>query len=348
MSTSDFSIIRPLTVTGAILTSSTVPELAPAAYNAGTTYALNDEVSVGTVGQVLAVYRSLQNSNTGHTPASSPTWWTHLGDVYAEYSGATTYALGDTVQNSTTHLVYESLIAGNVGNALTDATKWLRVGATNRWKCFDEAVNSQTSAPEAVSFVLTPGEIVNSVAILNADAASVTLSQTLSSYSRTIALQSHEVLSWYDWFYEEIIRRGDVVFDDVPPYSAGVLTVTLNATGGTASVGCIIPGKARILGATGWGLTGGVISYSQPQTDAFGNVTILRRANARRLALEVLIPEGFEDEAHRLLALYTDVPMVFVGSSAYSMSIIYGYLGQWEVPIDSPIRPARIEIRGLV
>src|ERR1041384_592250 len=40
------------------------------AYNSGTTYAINDPVDDG-----LHSYRSLQNANTGHTPASSPTWW---------------------------------------------------------------------------------------------------------------------------------------------------------------------------------------------------------------------------------------------------------------------------------
>ena len=41
-----------------------------AAWLVGTTYAINNEVRDGSV-----VYRSLQNANTGNTPASSPAWW---------------------------------------------------------------------------------------------------------------------------------------------------------------------------------------------------------------------------------------------------------------------------------
>jgi hypothetical protein len=43
---------------------------APSAYAGGTTYAVGDHVADGGVN-----YYSLQSSNTGHTPASSPTWW---------------------------------------------------------------------------------------------------------------------------------------------------------------------------------------------------------------------------------------------------------------------------------
>lgn len=348
MSTSDFKIIRPITVTAAMLTSSTVPEATPAAYNAGTTYADGNIVYTGTVGGVLTVWESLQNSNTGNTPSSSPLWWVNIGSVYAEYNAGTTYALGDIIQVAATHKVYESLAAGNIGNAVTDTTKWLYSGATNRWKCFDVAVNSQTSAPNSITIVLTPGELINSVALLNIDGASLTVSQSISGYSNTQSLQSHEVLNWYDWYYEDIVRTGDVVLDDIPPHASGVLTITITATGGTASVGCVIIGKARTIGTTLWEATGGVISYSTTTTDVFGNVTIVRRSNAKRLNLDVMIASGFEDEAHRLLSLYTDTEMVFVGSSSYSMSIIYGYLGQWDVPISLSGRPASIEIRGLI
>lgn len=47
------------------------------AYAAGTTYAKGAWVTSGGV-----AYMSLQNANTGHDPASSPTWWTTNGGIY--------------------------------------------------------------------------------------------------------------------------------------------------------------------------------------------------------------------------------------------------------------------------
>jgi hypothetical protein len=49
------------------------PTANPPAYAGGTTYTLGQQVwSAG------VAYQSLQNGNTGHTPASSPTWWVAL------------------------------------------------------------------------------------------------------------------------------------------------------------------------------------------------------------------------------------------------------------------------------
>lgn len=66
-------IIRPTTITDAMLTSSTVAETDHAAYNGATTYALGDRVIVTTADH--SIYESLQAANTGNTPATSPAWW---------------------------------------------------------------------------------------------------------------------------------------------------------------------------------------------------------------------------------------------------------------------------------
>jgi hypothetical protein len=199
-----------------------------------------------------------------------------------------------------------------------------------------------------MSLTLTPGELVNTVTLLNVAGSSVTVSQSISGYSRTKSLVKHDVLNWYDWFYEEPIRAGDVVFDDIPPYQAASLTINVSNPGDNAAIGCCFIGKARTIGQTQWGLTGGVISYSTTNTDTFGNVTMVRRANARRMNCEVMISPGFESEAYRLLSTYTDVEMVFIAATDYTMTYTYGFLGQWEIPISNSGKTAPIEIRGLV
>lgn len=72
-------IIRPTTITDALLTSSTVAEADYAAYNAATTYALGNRVIVTTGDH--GIYESLQNANTGNAPATSPTWWLRVSNT---------------------------------------------------------------------------------------------------------------------------------------------------------------------------------------------------------------------------------------------------------------------------
>ena len=71
-------VIPPITITDAILTSSTCaePYATETAYNASTNYHLGD---VAVVAADHRTYQSLQDGNMGHTPISSPTWWLDIG-----------------------------------------------------------------------------------------------------------------------------------------------------------------------------------------------------------------------------------------------------------------------------
>jgi hypothetical protein len=51
-------------------------------------------------------------------------WFRFLYVWIPDYNGATTYAQYEAVQNAATSVVYRSLVAGNVGNALTDVNFW--------------------------------------------------------------------------------------------------------------------------------------------------------------------------------------------------------------------------------
>lgn len=346
--TCDFKMIRPVDVTDATLSSTNVPETIVSEYAGGTTYALGARAGI-TSGTVQTVYESLQNGNIGHTPASSPTWWRSLGVVYAAYNPATTYAQGEIVSNiaANVHELYESAVAGNVGNALTDTAKWLLLGSTNARAMFDSTYGSQSTNAESIVAVVAPGVLVNSMFLGNLDASSVTLEQSVSGYTKTVNLNSHPVRDWYSYFYEDVVRVKDVVFDDIPPYAASALTLTISNPGDTAKCGICSIGKSITLGETAWDVIGTNISYSGTTTDGFGYTTFVPRANVKKLNLDVYIPSGFESEAHRLLSLYTDVPMVFIGSTDYSMTMVYGYLGNWQVPITNSGKSAPIEIKGL-
>lgn len=349
MSAADFTLIRPVTITDAMLTSTNVNEATVAAYNGATTYALAAVVGV-TTGHTQSIYESLQASNTGHTPASSPTWWKFLSYAYDAYNGATTYAANDIVSvvSTNSHLLYKSAQAANTGHAVTDTAWWLAYGSTNAWACLDTTYGSQTTRADSFVMVFSIGSLTNSIYFGNMDAASVRVQQSVSGFDETILLNQHNVLDWYSWFYETIVRQTDVaIVGDIPPYPASTLTVTVSNTGSTAKCGLMVFGQSVVLGLTQWGLAGGILSYSGTSTDAFGNTTFAARAKAKKLNFDVRITPGFESEAYRLLTLYTDMPMVFVASTDYAMASVYGYLSSWSVPLSNSGKNAPIEIKGL-
>jgi hypothetical protein len=333
-----------------MLTSTNVPETVAATYSSGTTYGLGARAGAAPVaGSAQVVYESLQAGNLAHAQ-SDTAWWKVVGEVYPAYDAGVTYADLDIVSSISTdvHLLYRSLVAGNIGQALTDTTKWQPYGSTNAHRLFDDVYGSQTTNADTIVMTITPGVIIDCLFLGNLDAASVTLSQSVSGWSQTIALNTHNVNNWYDWYYQDLVRKTDIVFVNIPPYINGVLTLTIDNTGGTAACGVCAVGKKTIcIGKTRWELKAGIIPYSGTTTDAFGNTKFLPRPSAKRVNLELNITKGLESEAHRLLTLYSDTPMVFIGSDQEAMTMVYGSLGVWEVPYSAQGVPINIELRGL-
>lgn len=361
----DFRIIRPVEITDAILTSSNVPEAIAATYSGATTYALDDRAGLAPVdGQAQLIYESLSAGNIGNPlpvpPATSTAFWRYVGSVYPVYSGAVTYALGDIVSSISTnvHLLYESQANGNLGNPLTDATKWLHLGSpkvttgdpynsTNRWKMFDQSYGSQTTNAESIIVVLTPGTLVNTAAFLNVSAQSIRIQQSVSGYDETIQLQTHPVDNWYDWYYEELIQEDEALFTDIPPYSASTLTITITATGGTAGCGVCVIGKEKLMGKTQWGMSKEIQDYSRVIENDFGNLELRRGLYAERLNLDVLLSPGSESEVFRQMKNHRSEPLVIVGSTDFTLSIMYGYIEAWNVPCELTGGLMPVRIRGL-
>lgn len=257
---------------------------------------------------------------------------------------AGTYAKAAKVRDAN-NFVFESLADGNTA-PLTEKTKWLPLGLTNRLKMFDKSVNSQTTAPNYLTVVVKPGRLATLLAVLNIAGSKVTITQSESGYSRSRSLVTHNVLSWYDWFYQEPQWVGDAVFD-VPPYINSLLTVHIESPGNEAALGGFFFGRPKFIGKTQWGLKAGILSYSGQDEDEFGNVTLLPRPSAKKMNFEVSIPQGYEDEVYRFMREADNIEMVAIASTDWSMTISYGYLGQWEVPLGIEGEKMPVEWRGL-
>ena len=352
-------IIRPLTITDAIMSSSNVAEAAPAAYAGGTTYAIGNVVSVAT-GQTQAVYTSLQNSNTGHAPASSPTWWEYTSTTYSTWLVGTTYALNDKVivVGTNSHLIYQSLQASNTGHTpggTTPDTWWQVIGNTNRWLAFDGSVTSQTLNAENINWTLATTGRNDSVALCNISAYSVTITMTDATdgvvFNQTsILVMPSAIIDFYSYCFEPIRRQSDFVVTGMPPYGGATLSITLTDVGAMVACGACVVGQSFDCGGTQYGMSLGIQDYSIKQKDTFGNYTILQRAFNKRAVLSMLVDSGNVDILEALLAQYRATPIVYIadGQGAYASSIIYGYYKDFSVSVDYPtVSVCSIEIEGL-
>lgn len=267
------------------------------------------------------------------------------------YSAAATYALGQTVIED--HLAYESLIASNTGNPLTDAAKWLALGATNRWRMFDQSIGSLTEKSGAMDVTVAVGGRVDGLALFGLAAEQVQVVITSADlgeiYNQTHSLRSDSGIdSWYEYFSEEVFYFTEMGLTDLPLTSNVDVRVVISSATGSVAVGTMVVGQSRSLGATVYGARCGIIDYSRKTTDAFGNTSLVERTFAKRVSFKVSVESGAADAVYTLLAQYRATPVVWVGADDYSMTLIYGWARDWSVELTFPSHSyLTIEIEGL-
>ena len=251
---------------------------------------------------------------------------------YAAYNAGTTYALGDRVIRVATdvHEIYESLVGSNIGNPLTDATKWLLVGNTNRWRMFDSSVSSQTSNADSIECSFENLGPMDSIVLFNVDAEYVTVTVTDAIagvvYDETIAMVSDRgVTNWYDFFYSPYELKTTLLISDLPKYINTTVELTLTKTGGTAKCGACVIGMAKEIGDAQQGAKVGIQDYSVKARDDFGNFTILERAYSRYANLDIYVQSGAADSIARLLTQYRATPVVYIGAEEREATFIYGF-----------------------
>jgi hypothetical protein len=268
----------------------------------------------------------------------------------------TTYALGDRVRvvGTNSHLVYESLQAGNVGHTpSTSPTWWLLVGPTNRWKLFDSVVSDQCSNANSIDVTLATVGRNNSLCLLNISCATVQVKVTDALegliYDQTYNLTSDSgITDWYGFFFEPILRKTEILIPDLPNYSNSSIQVIAADSGNTVLIGALIVGTLKEYGYTQYGVRIGIQDYSVKTRDTFGNYTILERAFNKNAAFTLLIENSRIDELQRMLANLRATPIVYQGSDLFDSTLIYGFYKDFSITITyTTTSVVTLDIEGL-
>ncbi len=271
---------------------------------------------------------------------------------YALYNGGTTYAL-DQIVVGADHHEYQSLQASNTGHSLADAAWWLDLGFNRRWRMFDLSNSSQSWDEDEIDIEVDVTGRITSVSLLNIEATQVQIIATTVAdgviYDETYDLVSDSgINNWYDYFFEPIIRMGDLVVTDIPAYADPTVQVITSAPGSTVRIGTLVIGQSLVLGATVYGARVGIQDYSRKVADDFGNFTIVERAFAKRATFKVIMDKAKVDAAAAFLATLRATPVVYKGTGEYASTYIFGFYKDWSITITHPSHSeCNLDIEGL-
>ena len=256
-------------------------------------------------------------------------------DLYAPVTGATSlYASRDHIS----HKVYQSLVGSNLANfPPTDISattpKWTEMCATNRWKALDGKIFNQATLGTSLIYKFGSMGVIKAAACLNLFANSVKFEATTGSYSNTVTTGAT-----------------DIVDLALPGGGSDIITITIaqSVYPYYPKVGEIILGNKYNLGTLRPSPTVSITDYSTKTQDEYGDLTIVPRSYSKKMSVGIQIPTASVDAVFNKLAGYRSTPLVWVGSTAYSSLIIYGFFKDFSIVFSSNrICDCSLEIEGL-
>lgn len=275
---------------------------------------------------------------------------------YAAWASSGTYTTAQRVIRG--HLIWEAAraVAANVDPLLDDdASDWIKIGATNLWRAFDQAVGSISTGTGTITYTLTPGRL-DALAVLDVTAKQVRVVMTVAGTEvynevQVTASGGHAIDNWYDWFFAPIGIRKRLLFDDLPSYRNGVVTVTIEgaASGSAVSVGTLLIGRMFDIGTTLTEPELSITDLSKKDRDQFGVITFVSRAYYRTRSYQVAIESSRTDAIEEAVAAVRATPTLWIGEQGLDALLTYG-IASMRVTLKrlTGVSYARVEVEELV
>ena len=248
-------------------------------------------------------------------------------------------------------MVYENILAGvnatlpETDAALATPTRWVRKGATNRYAMLDTIRNSKTTTASPLTVVLTPGVRIDAIGLAGMSADSVTISMTSNAatvYTVTKNLSTREILNWYDYFFDPFTTQPSLAYFNLPPYTNGIITITLTATSGTVSLGAIVIGSQTYVGQIQYNAVSDEQNFSRIDRLFDGTASLLQRRSIPKIKANVWSEKNNTNKIRALRTKLNAVPAFWSGLDELSTDgyfealLIVGIYKQFEIDLTSP------------
>lgn len=287
---------------------------------------------------------------------------TNAGLVYSNvaitetaYSASVTYAKSANVYDPATYSMYQSLIASNLGKALTDTTAWTPLSTSvNRWMMFDAYNNTQTTNAEEILIVLSPRAISQGAYLGNIDANEVRVSvvdliEGLVYQEVQNLVVPNSSSSFFNWSFKRINRRDYAVSVRLPPYSNALATIAIKKPGGIAKCGVCAVGAVVDVGLSQYGLSREIKDYSTVDFRFDGTSNLVLRNFAKLMSADVTIQNDNIDTVISELEKYRQKPLVWLGTTTYGSTCLFGTYTSFKNVITYPTESTMsLQLQGTV
>ena len=281
------------------------------------------------------------------------------------WDSAATYNYGDEARDG--HFIYK--YAGADGTNTTDTPSvdyaklptqrvWIKISPTNYYAMLDTETQTQTNNADTIVIEISTVNY-DAISLLGVVAQSVTLElrdDTTAEvyYTKTIEMLDYQgIVDFYSYCFDDIIFKPSLYVDDIPLYSNGILKITIDNTGATASCGRLVCGRTYYIGETGYGVNLGQESYSKKETDVFGNTTLVHSNSLNLDSYEVNVPTNSVPNIRRKFKELDAVAILFImdesENSILENLLNFGYYQSFSILIpNAKLSTASLQIKGIL
>lgn len=263
----------------------------------------------------------------------------------------TNYSIGAVVSRSLTHRVYARKVAG-AGDTPPedDPTNWRDLRSTVRWAPLSLAEDTYAVALGNLYFTLKTTQACSGL-ILGGIRASVVRVVVVAS-GVAIFDQSYTMPPLSS---SSLVGNEPVIAVTLPQNTTANSLVHISLIGAgdftIAWLRYLAFGQNYTIGGTLQGSRVGIADYSRKETDEFGTTTLVPRSYAKRLSLEMDLPNSQVQTTFALLADLRATPAMWVPADGSDLSWLatYGWIKEWGITVAySRVSLCSLEIEGLI
>jgi len=283
-------------------------------YVAGTAYPVG-----GLIGFGGSAYSSLQASNTGNQPNTSPAWWKSAAFDIA-------FAYPKDVLTIYQGYIYMSMQAANTGKQPDiNPAWWSKVKVANSYAMFDGEANTVTSRADSLNFKIN-AKSIDTISLINVKAKRAIVVVTKGSQiilSKTYELPKTSVIKTIiDYCFGERQYRTTVVDSNVPIAGDVTVEITLENIGSTVSLGVYANGRKIEVGDELLGLTLDPVDYSLVVQDKDGLTSITKQFSVKKYKSESPFDTDRWDYIAEKLEDVLSEPCIVIGGQGLKDSLI--------------------------
>lgn len=270
--------------------------------------------------------------------------------AYIAWVSSASYTVG-TIVSHTNHGEYQALTANTNKDPSKNPTDWKFLGTTNRWKMFDQFLNTQTTNASIITATVSVYD-AQSIFVGNVNADSIRI-QIKDNYTGSIIEDItysllDEPTDWLSYFYSDINYVKSSIIHERTTLTRDVSVIITATSGGTPAIGIFLAGSTYSIGLTQWNFKLSALDYSVVAIDTASGVTYLQKGNYAKLwDGQMFIDTDWSGSVYATLVSIEGTPVVFYDKP--DTTLVYGFIKTFDMTISGRVE-TRIDIKlqGLI